>query len=283
MLRRDGFTLIELLVVIAIIAILAALLLPALEKARESARRAVCLSNLRQIHQGATYYFADFADLPIETKETSSGNARTRDDYSARYSRANPAFDPTGWFCFLSENYMIRSVVSCPSMDVKLSEQIYCDYLLGGTSNWGGMLDYGYRYNIHTMANYGRIQECTWQPNVLGRDGYGRAALFGDSSGAKIGMSDNPSYGVYDGVPYERTRSDWYRCDGQSWNVGPDGVMGSRWAHQEGGNAVAHNGSAKWIENAIGLTGSFYYSWPNDCCTPTWNRGIAGVDYWLDR
>ena len=44
-----GFTLIELLVVIAIIAILAALLMPALKSARESARRAACLSNLKQI------------------------------------------------------------------------------------------------------------------------------------------------------------------------------------------------------------------------------------------
>src|SRR5437660_534417 len=57
-----GFTLVELLVVIGIIAILIAILLPTLAKSREAARRAACLSNLRQVHTAFFFYAGNYKD-----------------------------------------------------------------------------------------------------------------------------------------------------------------------------------------------------------------------------
>src|SRR5450759_1597861 len=61
---EKGFTLIELLVVIAIIAVLIGLLLPAVQAAREAARRAQCLNNLKQIALAAHNYLDVIGALP---------------------------------------------------------------------------------------------------------------------------------------------------------------------------------------------------------------------------
>ena len=62
--RRTGFTLIELLVVIAIIAILAAMLFPVFARARESARKIQCLSNVKNIAMAVQIYLSDYDRFP---------------------------------------------------------------------------------------------------------------------------------------------------------------------------------------------------------------------------
>jgi prepilin-type N-terminal cleavage/methylation domain-containing protein/prepilin-type processing-associated H-X9-DG protein len=71
--RKRAFTLIELLVVIAIISILAAILFPVFARARENARKAACMSNLKQIGLGAAMYLQDY-DETYPFAQMPSGN-----------------------------------------------------------------------------------------------------------------------------------------------------------------------------------------------------------------
>jgi prepilin-type N-terminal cleavage/methylation domain-containing protein/prepilin-type processing-associated H-X9-DG protein len=79
---RSGFTLIELLVVIAIIAILAAILFPVFAQAREKARQAACMSNLRQVGLAMMQYVEDYDETLFPWLENDPNGVRMWDGYT---------------------------------------------------------------------------------------------------------------------------------------------------------------------------------------------------------
>jgi prepilin-type N-terminal cleavage/methylation domain-containing protein len=106
--KRQGFTLIELLVVIAIIAILAGMLLPALARAREEARRIRCRNNLNQLAKGMATYLNECGDNRFYPWPSGRAGCGTK---------AAAAFGGAEWLASLYWTKIIPDpgVYNCPS------------------------------------------------------------------------------------------------------------------------------------------------------------------------
>ena len=154
--RRKGFTLIELLVVIAIIGILAAMVFPVFARARESARKAVCLSNVKNIALAYQMYLSDYNDtfFPLEHRADAEAYFSTvpggREGYTAprencnHKQHANPFIRPQ---LILDEYVRNREVWNCASAKMtKAARWIVPDYAPGG---W-------LAYLIATEGSWGR-------------------------------------------------------------------------------------------------------------------------------
>jgi len=161
--KRKGFTLIELLVVIAIIAILAAMLMPALEQARDRAREAACKSNLRQTGLGWALYAMDHREhrggihneycgrvLPDGTCPTGIDSSMWPNGGTATWQVAVPG-----------GAYAARNVMQCPGYQFPGAAAIWTMYRASGSPNAVMPATLGYFNQFFGTAYSGTQAEIT--------------------------------------------------------------------------------------------------------------------------
>jgi len=148
--RSKGFTLIELLVVIAIIAILAAMLFPVFARARESARKIQCLSNVKNIATAVQMYLVDYDAFPPRHTDQGAAQALNAagprglcEEYpDAMFYYGNPFLR---WQVILDEYVRNRDVWRCPSSQmvavpgfiVPHYTPVWWQYLVDNSGDWG--------------------------------------------------------------------------------------------------------------------------------------------------
>jgi len=200
--KRRGFTLIELLVVIAIIAILAAILFPVFARAREAARKATCLSNLKQIALACLMYAQDYDEVLPSVNN---------DGYNATSHAIDPANSYITWSDAESRNlgsidYWQLADVLTPY--VKSLDLFVCPTLARRAPQFGIRRTTLTTGPAQGVAKVGAADNSDWAgsywwgclhypygPGVLASDYVGDAGLFWDL-GVTLGIvqqTDDPS------------------------------------------------------------------------------------------
>lgn len=162
--RQKNFTLIELLVVIAIIAILAAMLLPALSKAREKARTIACVNNQKQVMMAHRIYadaYSEIIPAAIIYKGTAS------------------KFQMRPWaYVYVQEKYIEHQVLTCKSINVTIDDGI--SFAQGDNSY--GTLSFFVAASDAAKTNAGDFGFCIYD-----------AAAKGYNTGSNCILMKNPS------------------------------------------------------------------------------------------
>jgi prepilin-type N-terminal cleavage/methylation domain-containing protein/prepilin-type processing-associated H-X9-DG protein len=166
--RSKGFTLIELLVVIALIALLAAILFPVFARARENARRASCMSNMKQLGLGMQMYSQDYDERMVPYNLTNEGNS------------SKDAFWPWRLLPYTKNG----QIFTCPSQDRStLQRRDWNESTYKAYSPL--MLSYGYNYYWLTQAMCGDGVDCASQyvgPALSAIQSTAETALFVEST-----------------------------------------------------------------------------------------------------
>jgi prepilin-type N-terminal cleavage/methylation domain-containing protein len=221
--RNLGFTLVELLVVIGIIAILIAMLLPALQRAREAANRAACLSNLRTIGQTMLIYAHENKDqIPLGTIKE-----RYQEAYWLRLTNRFPT-----WGVLYRSNFMkAPAAFYCPSAQGDIFHQF------DGVSNpWRpetGNVRGGY---------YLRPMYFDGTP-ILWRDSNGPTTPAAPPVVDETVPNTNPQARPW--LPYPKMSKMKHRALAADIFATPHRI---EWRHKKGINFLVSDGSAKWFE-----------------------------------